>query len=98
MGDSLKFRKVHIDSRLRSSGTHSAFDYSLNETFDTPEGCVAYIDNVVLPHSWSSVDNTNNWLYIAERVGSSSYTYSVRRLQLTTGNVIICFELRLRSS
>ena len=86
MGDSLKFRKIHVDSRLRSSGTHSAFDYSLAETFDTPEGCVAYIDNVVLPHSWSSVDDTNNWLYIAERVGSGSYTYSVRKLQLTTGN------------
>jgi hypothetical protein len=83
----LKFRKIHVDSRLRSSGTSNNFEYSLAETFDTPEGTVCYVDNVVLPHSWSSIDTTNNWLYIAERVGAGpSYTYTVRKLELTTGN------------
>ena len=83
----LKFRKIHVDSRLRSSGTSNNFEYSLGETFDTPPSTICYVDNVVLPHSWSSIDSTNNWLYIAERVGAGpSYTYTVRKLELTTGN------------
>jgi hypothetical protein len=88
MSEVLKFRKIHVDSRLRSSGTNSDFEYSLSEPFNTPEGTICYIDNVVLPHSWQSVDNTNNWLYLAERVGSGpSYTYTVRKLELSTGNM-----------
>jgi hypothetical protein len=87
MSESLKFRKIHIDSRLRSSGTNSDFDYSLAETFDTPEGCVCWVDAVVLPHSWRSIDDTNKFLYVAERSGSSgSYTYSVRRVEIATGS------------
>ncbi len=83
----LKFRKLHIDSRLRSSGTNSEFDYSLGETFATPENCVCWVDAVVLPHSWSSIDDSNKYLYVAERSGpSTSYTYSVRRVELATGS------------
>ena len=34
----LKFRKVHIDSRFKSSGTHSDFEYTLAETFPENSG------------------------------------------------------------
>ena len=78
----LKFRKVHIDSRFKSSGTHSDFEYELAETFDCPEGTICYLDNAVIPMSWNTIDSTNQYLYIAEKVGT---TYSVRRLDLTVG-------------
>ena len=73
----LNFRKVHIDSRFKSSGTHSDFEYELAETFDCPEGTICYLDNAVIPMSWNTIDSTNQYLYIAEKVGT---TYSVRRL------------------
>ena len=78
----LKFRKIHIDSRFKSSGTHSDFEYELAETFDCPEGTICYLDNAVIPMSWNTIDSTNQYLYIAEKVGT---TYSVRRLDLTVG-------------
>ena len=78
----LKFRKVHIDSRFKSSGTHSDFEYELAETFDCPEGTICYLDNAVIPMSWNTIDSTNQYLYIAEKVGT---TYSVRRLDLDIG-------------
>ena len=78
----LKFRKIHIDSRFKSSGTHSDFEYTLAEMFDCPEGTICYLDNAVIPMSWNTIDSTNQYLYIAEKVGT---TYSVRRLDLTVG-------------
>ena len=78
----LKFRKIHIDSRFKSSGTHSDFEYTLAEMFDCPEGTICYLDNAVIPMSWNTIDSTNQYLYIAEKVGTA---YSVRRLDLTVG-------------
>ena len=78
----LKFRKVHIDSRFKSSGTHSDFEYTLAEMFDCPEGTICYLDNAVIPMSWNTIDSTNQYLYIAEKVGTA---YSVRRLDLNVG-------------
>ena len=84
--EQLRFRKIHVDSRFKSSGTHSQFEFPLAEPFSTPEGTVCYVDNVSIPHSWLSVDNSNKYLYIAERAGGGPYTYTVRRIELATGN------------
>ena len=80
--EELKFTKIHIDSRFKESGTHSSFQYTLAEPFNTPEGCVVYVDNVSIPHSWYSVDAWNNSLYIAE-FGSS---FSVRKVTIPSNN------------
>jgi hypothetical protein len=71
---------------MKSSGTHSSFQFPLAEPFDTPEGTVCFVDDVSIPFSWFSVDETNKYLYIAERAGSGPYTYTVRRIEITTGN------------
>ena len=72
---------------MKSSGTHSNFRFDLKVTFDTPEGCIVYCDNASVPHSWQSIDQTNRNLYLAERHGTSSpYTYTVRKIELATGN------------
>ena len=85
--ESLKFRKVHVDSRMKSFGTHSNFSFDLKETFDTPEGTAVFCDNALIPHSWQTVTATNNNLYIAERHGTTTpYTYTVRKIQLAEGN------------
>jgi hypothetical protein len=78
----LKFRKIHIDSRFKKIGGHSDFEYELAETFDCPEGTICYVDNACIPMSWNTIDTTNQYLYIAEKI---STTYTVRRLDLTVG-------------
>ena len=80
----LKFRKIHIDSRFKSSGTHSQFEYNLTEAMDTPENTYCFCDNVCIPHSFNSVDASNQYLYLAER--DSNNTYSVRRLEIPSQN------------
>ena len=67
----LKFRKIHFDSRMKSSGTHSQFEYNLAEPFDTPEGTICYVDNVSIPHTWYSVDSWNQNMYVAEKVSNA---------------------------
>ena len=80
----LKFRKVHIDSRFRSTGTHSDFAYELAEPFDCPDGTICYMDNAVIPMSWDSVGEHNRFLYLAERNRTNlPYVYHVRRLELS---------------
>ena len=80
----LKFRKIHIDSRFRSTGSHSDFTYETAEPFSCPEGCICYLDNAVIPMSWDSVGEHNRFLYLAERDRTSlPYVYHVRRLELS---------------
>jgi hypothetical protein len=84
MGDSeLKFRTVHFDSRLRSSGTNSNFTYQLSESFTTPENTICYIDSVSVPHSWNTISADNNTLYLAEKVGS---VHTIRAVTLPIGD------------
>jgi len=87
MTETLKFRKIHVDSRRKSFGTHSNFSFDLKETFDTPEGTICYCDNALIPHSWQTVTAQNQNLYIAERHGiAAPYIYGVRKVQLPVGN------------
>ena len=80
----LKFRKIHVDSRFRSTGSHSDFTYELAETFDCPDGCICFLDNAVIPMSWDSVGEHNRFLYLAERDRTNlPYVYHVRRLELS---------------
>ena len=76
-------RKIHIDSRMKTWGTHSDFEFVLPMTLETVENTIAYIDEASIPHSFSTLNLTNNTLYLAERVGASSpYTYSVRKIEI----------------
>jgi hypothetical protein len=80
----LKFRKVHIDSRFRATGSHSDFTFELAEPFDCPDGTICYMDNAVIPMSWDSVGEHNKYLYLAERDRTNlPYVYHVRRLELS---------------
>ena len=84
MGDSeLKFRTLYFDSRLRSSGTNSDFEYQLSESFTTPENTICYIDSISVPHSWNTISEDNNTLYLAEKVGS---VHTIRVVTLPIGD------------
>jgi hypothetical protein len=72
-------RKLYIDSRFRSSGSHSDFTYQLAQSIEVPHGMVAIIDTVSVPNVFQTVDSTRNKLYI-EVYGAPAQTVT-----LTTG-------------
>ena len=79
----LKLRNIHIDSRFRSTGSHSDFQYELAEPLDCPGGTICYMDNAVIPMSWDSVGEHNKYLYLAERDRRVlPYVYYVRRIEI----------------
>ena len=61
-----RIKKVYVDSRYKTSSSisNSAFNFELNETFDLPDNTVCYIDDISIPHSWWSIENSNNKLYV----------------------------------
>ena len=57
-------RKLYIDSRYRSSGSHSDFTYQLAQSIEVPHGMVAVIDTLSVPNIFMTVDSTRNKLYV----------------------------------
>ena len=56
----LKFKKVYIDSSYKVSGTPSEFTIDLPETVQLEDNMLCQIHEVSIPHSWYSINNTNN--------------------------------------
>ena len=87
MEGDLLIRKVFVDSRFRSEGTNSDFTIDLPFSIETVQNTVAFVDDITVPHSWTSIGDNNRYLYIAERVGSSSpYNYVIRKLDIPFSN------------
>jgi len=61
-----KIKKVYIDSRYKTndSASNSDFKFELKEQIEAPDNTVCYIDDISIPHSWYSVEDYNNRLYI----------------------------------
>ena len=57
-------RKLYIDSRYRSSGTHSDFTFQLAQSIEVPLGMVAIVDTVSVPNVFMTVDDSRNKLYL----------------------------------
>ena len=65
---SLPIKKVYIDSRFKTkdSQSNSNFKFELKQSIQLPENCVCYIDDIIIPHTWYTIENFNNKLYIRE--------------------------------
>ena len=63
----LDITKIYIDTRCRTKNSKSESDFSveLPRSFNIPDGVVAHIDDIVLPVSWTVIDERNNTAYIA---------------------------------
>ena len=72
-------RKLYIDSRYRSSGTHSDFVFQVAASVEIPHGCMESIDTISIPNVFQTVDATRCKLYV-ELFGQPDQT-----LTLTTG-------------
>ena len=55
-------QKIYIDSRFRTANSknESDFNVELPRSFNVPDGVVAHIDDIVIPVSWTTVDERNN--------------------------------------
>ena len=61
----LEVKKIYIDTRFKTEDSKSDSDFTieLNKTINIPEDTVAYINDIVLPVSWTTIDERNNKLY-----------------------------------
>jgi len=98
-----KIKKVYIDSRYKASGSvsNSDFKFELKEALDLPENTVCYVDDISIPHSWYTIEDYNNKLYVELTNTDQTKSYTV--LTIETGNytgaslaAIIHTTLRLR--
>ena len=87
MSSELPIRKVYIDSRYKTpnSNSHSDFTFELKQTIDLPNNVACYIDDIVIPHCWYSIESFNNKLYFQEH-DTLVDTYKERILTLTSQN------------
>ena len=84
----LKFKKVYIDSYYKVSGTPSNFTIDLPETVQLDENMLCQIHEVSIPHSWYSINSTNNNLYFTHQVIPPGVIAGVtyRKITIPEGN------------
>ena len=61
----LEVKKIYIDTRFktRESKSDSDFTIELSKTINIPEDTICYINDIVLPVSWTTIDERTNNLY-----------------------------------
>ena len=69
-----KIKKVYIDSiyKTKDSVSNSDLNFELKEALDLPGNTVCYIDDISIPHSWYSIEDLNNKLYIKRVYGDEA--------------------------
>ena len=66
-----KIKKVYIDSIYKTNDSigNSDFKFELQEALYLPDNTVCYIDEISIPHSWYTIEDFNNTLYIQRTYG-----------------------------
>ena len=61
----LEVKKIYIDTRFKTidSKSDSDFTIELPRTINIPDDTIAYTNEIVLPCSWTTIDERNNKLY-----------------------------------
>ena len=69
----LDITQIYIDSRSRTKSSKSETDFSiqLHRSVNVPNGVVAHIDDIVIPVSWSTIDERNRNCYARMYYGST---------------------------
>ena len=85
----LDMQQIYIDSRFRTEDSKSESDFriELPRSFNVPDGVVAHIDDIVIPVSWSTIDERNRnchvLMYCGSTVIADKYALSIQNY---TGN------------
>ena len=88
----LPVKKVYIDTKYktRDSISNSNFKYELPQTMYMPDNTVFYVDDVAIPHSWTTVESFNDKLYfrvIGQAVNPTDHIISLDQ-QLYNGQTL----------
>ena len=70
----LPVKKIYIDTRFKSvnSNSNSDFSFQLARNMKMPKKCVFWIEDVVIPHTWYTIEeNMNDKLYIRVKLNSN---------------------------
>ena len=85
---SLKYKKIYIDTRYKTSDSISTSDFKINlpESISFEGNTCFYIDDITIPHSWESIEDFNNKLYLyLSETGNPDNKYSFI-ISITNGN------------
>ncbi len=80
----LDMQQIYIDTSLRTNDSKSETDFSMElpRSFNVPDGGVAHIDDIVIPVSWSTIDERNRnchvRMYCGNTVLPDKYALSVQ--------------------
>ena len=85
---------MYVDSRYKTSGSvsNSDFKFEINEALDLPDNTYCYIDDICIPHTWYTIEDFNNTLYIVAKLYihyGTTYAapvYQGYALKLSNGN------------
>ena len=69
----LDIKKIYIDSRFRTKNSNNETDFTIElpRSFNIPDGVICHIDDIVIPVSWKTIDERNNYCYIVFACGSN---------------------------
>ena len=87
-----EIKKMYIDSRYKSndSVSNSDFKFELKEALDLPDNTVCYVDDISIPHTWYTIEEFNNTLYIVTTImpdpGNIPTWYHSLALTIPSGN------------
>ena len=58
----LEVKRVYIDTRFKTSDSKSDSDFiiELPKTINIPEDTIAYVNDIILPVSWTTTDEIRN--------------------------------------
>ena len=78
----LPVRKIYVDTKFKTSNSksNSEFHIQLFESIELPDGCVAYIDDITIAHSWYVIEENVNdkiYLYVREKTPDIDNTHAV---------------------
>ena len=61
----LEVAKIYIDTRFKTADRRSDSDFTieLSKTINIPEDTICYINDIVLPVSWTTIGEINHKLY-----------------------------------
>jgi len=97
-----QIRRIFVDSRLRNADTSKSnadFSVDLPQEVACPSGTQIRIDNLVMSHSWPTIDDRNDKLYIKEIPGDTTYhrVIELRHGIYNKGTIAAQVQIQLRA-
>ena len=88
----LEVRKIYIDTRFKTEDSRSDSDFTIEllKAISIPEDTICYINDIVLPVSWTTIDERNHKLYFStSHYNNGKYDTSYWILPTDFNNIMV---------